>query len=238
MSLTISELNAGIAYWRTTRWPQDFHNAFYQRMKATNPNGNFTAIWWSGFLPILSGWKALRPKSQAFVTNRASGHFAQLSKSWTSSIAPVLTSDIATIQWSQICSFPGIVAQIKNVTSPVFTSKFCHFLAPHIFPVIDNAAMGNPFSTYQAYYSFGRAEWAATSQPDQISLVGALTQEIGTPPIQTYPMKCKIIELCLIGRHQNGALIGSRGVASSQVPHHPAYGSVQGGSDQTRTSFA
>jgi len=28
--------------------------------------------------------------------------------------------------------------------------------------------------------------------------------------------------------------IGSRGVISSPVPHHPAYGSVQGGSDQTR----
>ena len=31
--------------------------------------------------------------------------------------------------------------------------------------------------------------------------------------------------------------IGSRGVISSPVPHHPAYGSVQGGSDQTRASF-
>jgi hypothetical protein len=28
--------------------------------------------------------------------------------------------------------------------------------------------------------------------------------------------------------------IGSRGVISSPVPHHPAYGSVQGGSNQTR----
>ena len=205
MSLTIAELNAGIAYWRTMRWPQDFHNAFYQQMGATNPGGNFTAIWWSGFLPILRGWKALRPMSQAFVTNRASAQFAQLSRDWNSSIAPVLACDIATIQWSQISSFPATVAQIKNVTSPVFTSKFCHFLAPHIFPVIDNAAMGNPFSAYQAYYSSGQAEWAATSAPVQVSLVSTLTQAIGTPPIQSYPMKCKIIELCLIGRNQNRA---------------------------------
>ena len=28
--------------------------------------------------------------------------------------------------------------------------------------------------------------------------------------------------------------IGSPGVISSRVPHHPAYGSVQGGSNQTR----
>ena len=202
MPLTVDELNSGISYWRTTRWPQDFHNAFYQQMVAANPNGNFTATWWSGFLPILSGWKALRPKSQAFVTGRAVSRFSQLSQDWTGVIVPVLQSDIATVSWSQVSAFPATVAQIKNVTSPVFTSKFCHFLAPHIFPVIDNAAMGNPFSTYQAYYSCAQSQWIATHPSVQADLVGILTHAIGTNPILSYPMKCKIIELCLIGRHQ------------------------------------
>ena len=38
--------------------------------------------------------------------------------------------------------------------------------------------------------------------------------------------------LCLTPNEDR--LIGSPGVVSSRVPHHPAYGSVQGGSNQTR----
>jgi hypothetical protein len=204
MSLTVAELNAGITYWRTTRWPQDFHNAFYGEMAEANPNGNFTPQWWSGFLPILSAWKAIRPKSQAFITNRAARRFAQISQDWADGIAPVLTSDIASIQWPQISTFTAIASQIKDVDSPVFTSKFCHFLAPHIFPVIDNAAMGNPFSTYHAYYLCAQSQWIATAAHVQTDLVKALTDAIGAP-IEGYPMKCKIIELCLIGRNQIGA---------------------------------
>lgn len=64
----------------------------------------------------------------------------------------VLASDIAQVQWAQVAAFVKIVSEIKNVASPVFTSKFCHFLAPRIFPFIDNATMGNPFFSYEAYY--------------------------------------------------------------------------------------
>ncbi len=202
MSLTIDELNAGISYWRTTRWPQDFHNAFYCDMARANPNGTFTPKWWDGFLPILSGWRALRPRSQVFVTNRATQKFAELSQVWKKAIEDVFTSDIATIPWGNIAPFATLVGTIKNVESPVFTSKFCHFLAPHIFPVVDNAAMDNPFRTYENYYLTGQSQWKATNDAVQQELVKTLTWAINPKPIENYPMKCKIIELCLIGRNQ------------------------------------
>jgi hypothetical protein len=70
-------------------------------------------------------------------------------------------------------------AEIKDVTSPVFTSKFCHFLAPRIFPIVDNLPMGNPFPTYEAYFTAGRAEWLSTDSTTQDALIGLLTNEVG-----------------------------------------------------------
>ena len=120
-------------------------------------------------------------------------------------IAPHLEADIEGVEWHQLSAFPRLVAEIKDVTSPVFCSKFCHFLAPRIFPVIDNAAMGAPFRTYEAYFTAARAEWLATRTPTREALVVLLTEEVrarGRPPFSGFPMKCKLIELCMIGRHR------------------------------------
>ena len=47
--------------------------------------------------------------------------------------------------------FINVIHEIKNVNSPVFTSKFCHFISPKRFPVIDRKAMGLPFGNYIEY---------------------------------------------------------------------------------------
>jgi hypothetical protein len=50
-------------------------------------------------------------------------------------------------------ALPEIAAEIKPMrsgTSAVFTSKFCDFLLPKIFPVIDNAALGGS-RAYKTY---------------------------------------------------------------------------------------
>lgn len=100
-----------------------------------------------------------------------------------------------------MASFPSLAAEIKDVASPVFTSKFCHFLAPRIFPVVDNRAMGNPFETYRQYFVTGRAEWLGTDAATQDELIRLLSQEVGAPLFDGYPTKCKVIEICMIGRH-------------------------------------
>jgi hypothetical protein len=43
----------------------------------------------------------------------------------------------------------------------VFPSKFCHFLLPRIFPVVDNrAASGSP--TYEKYFNLIKRTWEIT----------------------------------------------------------------------------
>jgi hypothetical protein len=126
-----------------------------------------------------------------------------LSVTWDETVALNLNNDIANVEWQQIATFPALVAEIKDVKSPVFTSKFCHLLAPRIFPVVDNAAMGNPFPTYKCYYISGRDEWLETDPATQQALEARLTEQIDVPLVENYPTKCKLIELCLIGRHNN-----------------------------------
>ena len=202
MTLTRAELEQGVSYWRDkTRWPRDFHNDFYRHMASANPHGAFDDAWWADFLPVLRGWRATRPRGSAFLTARAQTQFSALAQAWTLDVEPNLGHDIASIEWSDVSAFPVLVGEIKDVASPVFTSKFCHFLAPAIFPVVDNAAMGNPFSTYEACFRTFKAEWLSTDEVTRQALVSRLTNLIDAPLVAGYPTKNKIVELCLIGRN-------------------------------------
>ena len=203
MAFQPNELNQGIAYWRRTNWPQDFHNAFYQHIAKIRADGLFNQQWWDAFLPILRQWRAHRPRSSAYLTARAQNRFDSLNNSWNQNIVPVIGQDIEAIEWLSIAPFVRLVAEIKNVRSPVFSSKLCHFLAPHIFPVVDNAAMGNPFDSYETYFNAGRQEWCETDNDTKGILTDLITNEIGPNMVLNYPVKCKVIELCLIGRNQN-----------------------------------
>ncbi|SRR5712692_5048780 len=204
MPLTIEQLKQGISYWRGTKWPPDFHNADYQHLTKINPSGDFNQKWWDQFLPVLRAWRATRPRGSAFLTPRAQARFEALGEAWAATLAPHLEKDIGELEWHQIAAFPKLVAEIKDVPSPVFSSKFCHFLAPHIFPVVDNAAMGNPFRTYEAYFTTAKAEWRETAAEIQAELTALLTQKIVHPLFSGFPMKCKLIELCMIGRKNTG----------------------------------
>jgi hypothetical protein len=202
MALTVDQLRDGISYWRGTDWGQDFQNSFYEyELARVQMNGQFNEQWWGQFLPILREWIATRPYPHAVISARARERFEALREAWATAVAPYLDNDIAELEWHQIEPFPLVVAEIKDVASPVFTSKFCHFLAPRIFPVVDNKAMGNPFPTYEAYFTTGRREWLETDRATQDELVALLTKEIGAPLFGRFPMKCKLIELCLMGRH-------------------------------------
>lgn len=92
----------------------------------------------------------------------------------------------------------------------MFTSKLCHFLVPCIFPVVDNEAMGNPFSTYREYFLAGQTEWIATDARTQDRLIKILKDAVGEGRtskahddslFDRFPIKCKLIELCTIGHY-------------------------------------
>ena len=203
MPLRVNELDAGINYWRNeTSWPPDYHNAFYRRMRDDiNLNYTFDQVWWQKFRRELHRWRATRPKSYAYLTERFEANREALQSAWNLHISANLKKDIENMNWQDICEFPAIVSQIKGVVPPVFTSKFCHFLAPSIFPVIDNEAMGMPFDSYEEYYNFARDEWRQTNARTQVQLVDHIIIAIGREQLfEGYPLKCKVIELCLIGR--------------------------------------
>ena len=204
--LQISELVAGIAYWRgRTTWPVDFHNAQYQRWSAQNPRGKFTDQWWKPFLSTLVAWKAVRPQSPTQLTSRFSQLAKGLGATWQSACAPYMGQDITSVTWEQVGDFPTKVAAIKPVKggSPVFPSKFCHFLLPKVYPVVDTSAMGNGWQTYESYFRFVQGEWGATPLDFQKELLALLDGEIaaaGSPAFTDFPFVNKIVELCVIGR--------------------------------------
>ena len=202
MALSIDQLQNGISYWRTTRWPQDFHNDFYEHaLAAVRVDGEFTLEWWGRFIRILHNWRATRPYSFAFLTAQAQARFPAMTQRWSVEVAPYLSTDIAELEWNQIGVFPALIAEIKplKTASPVFTSKFCHFLAPRIFPVVDNTAMRNSFRTYEEYFTRAREEWLGTDAAIRDEMISILTREVGKPLFVGFPMKCKLVELCLIG---------------------------------------
>jgi hypothetical protein len=146
MPLTTDQLRNGIDYWLSEQFPPDFHNSFYEHdLVALQANGLFNQKWWDNFLPALRSWGATRGTADVVITAWAQARFEALRKAWSDAVVPYVDKDIAEVDWDQIASFPSLVAEIKGVASPVFTSKFCHFLAPRLFPVTDKKLLGLPY---------------------------------------------------------------------------------------------
>jgi hypothetical protein len=205
--LKSKELDDGIAFWKTRpKWPADLHNADYRRWYAQNPQGNFTLAWWGPFLSDLKGWIATRPATDTALTIRFTLLAGKLDATWAISFSTYIDRDITTVTWDQVKAFPDLVADIKPVSggSPVFPSKFCHFLLPKIFPVVDNEAMGNPWPTYKKYFQYVQNEWSGTSPDVQAAMRDQLVAAVnaaGGPIFNEFPIVTKIVELCVIGGH-------------------------------------
>jgi hypothetical protein len=210
MTHEMQELADGVAFWQSRRWPADFHNSQYATWAKQDPSGDFTINWWHQFLPILRAWKATRPSSDADLTSRFTQSAAALSSAWQVACLPWLEEDVSTVAWDQVKAFPIEVAKIKptKAPSPVFTSKFCHFLLPRVFPVVDNEGLGNRWPTYAAYFGVVQDEWGSTSPATRADLSRELTRLIeasGKPVFSGFPMTNKIVELLLMGRHHPGS---------------------------------
>lgn len=207
MNQALGELADGATYWRShTTWPRDFHNADYATWARQRPAGEITLAWWRQYqLPRLRRWIATRPVSSTVLTSRFADRLTELSAAWKETCLPRSEDDISTVSWDDVMSLPAIAAEIKPMqsgSSAVFTSKFCHFLLPKIYPVVDNAALGGSY-TYKAYFQHVQKEWESTSRADQQALraeLSRLIQDVGQPPSGDFPMINKIIEVRLIGR--------------------------------------
>jgi len=205
-SAAMRELADGIRFWRSRRaWPADFHNSDYELWDGVNPHGQFSLEWWGPFLKRLQAWIATRPVRGSELTARFEGAIPALTEAWQKACAPHLGADITAVSWEQVAPFPQVVAQVKPTLrpSPVFTSKFCHFLLPPVFPVVDNEGLGNAWPTYERYFRFVQQVWAATPTDARTELAAELGRQIeatGAPVFGGFPMVNKVVELRLIGR--------------------------------------
>jgi hypothetical protein len=200
----LQELEDGLAFRRDRGWASDVGNADYEKWARQNPNGNFTLKWWQQYqLPRLSAWRAIRPYGAADLTPRFLQSAKALSAAWQVACAPYLDRDITSVTWQDIKAFPDEVGKIKptHAPSPVFTSKFCHFLLPRVFPVVDREAVGGGWRTYRAYFEYVQYVWNTTDGSTQADLVAALTEATRSKQLYSgYPVVNRIVELRLIGR--------------------------------------
>lgn len=203
----IQELQDGVAFWRSkldVGWSADFDNADYKNWANERPD--FSDTWWTPFLRHLHASRALRPATYAEVTVRFVERRDQLSKAWAADCAPYSDFDITGVTWAQVGGFPDIVGELKpmkGLASPVFTSKFCHFLLPKVFPIVDNEGSGNRWPRYQQYFEYVQSLWASTPAESRADLIAIMTEAVesgGTKLNADFPMVNKILELRLIGR--------------------------------------
>jgi hypothetical protein len=202
-ALTMAEVDAGIRFWLASGWPTDFHDAAYRRFANENQD-RFSAAWWDGFMePALISWRALRGLrgfTRARLRANFEAHADDLRQLW-SHLTEVIgaEAEIDGVEWEDVQPFTEVVAQLKPTTSPVLTSKFCHFQLPKVFPIVDNWAMGGSRS-YAAHFALVKGVWAATT--NRRRLVDRLRAEIGAKAYDGYPWTNKVVELGLIGRRQ------------------------------------
>lgn len=202
MALTSAEFDAGLDFWQnSTRWPRDLHNGFYRQLEAEQLPGDFSTLATGPFVGWLLAWKAVRPLSRAEIASRLAARAGELSAAWQACDAGS-DEDIVDVAWSEVAAFTAVVASIKGARTPVFTSKFCHFIAPKTFPVIDTKTMGQPYSRYGDYFRAVQEEWAATDDAVRGDLEVRLREQVAAPLVQSFPVTNKIAEVCLIGRHR------------------------------------
>lgn len=204
--LTEGNLQVGIKYWREQKknWPADFHNAYYKYLRQLKGNG-LTEEWWESMVHELRGWQASRGKGKtdAYIRERGLERLGQLKEEQEKILRANHHQEpnLRTVTWVQIRGLFSIASSIKNVDSPVFGSKLCHFILPDVFPIIDQEVTGVESNNYADYWSYCSSSWSGCQL--QQELIALLSASIGDEVIEQYPWSTKVTELCVIGsRHR------------------------------------
>lgn len=69
--LTAKNLETGVQFWREEKkgWPPDLHNQLYCDLFEMKRKG-LTPHWWSTLVDILWDWRAIRPRTKAYIHER------------------------------------------------------------------------------------------------------------------------------------------------------------------------
>jgi len=194
-----ANLNAGIRFWleEKPRWGRDFHNSFYKHLGELGANG-LTEQWWKTIPDILWEWVAIRPMTKLFIRERGRDRLSDLATGYKQLLSKckAKTPKNILLKWEDVELLFTVAKKIKGVQSPVFASKLCHFIAPGVFPVIDQEVLGGS-NNYKDYWQHCKMLWQEVN--DKNSLMKILSNTIGNGVISDYPYTTKITELCLIG---------------------------------------
>jgi len=131
-------LQQGIHWWQSeSNWDRDFHNNFYKRMYNLGP---VNRTCWFAIVDELARWSALRPvpkdeiiRNGLKVLDKIDALIHQLMNKHD-----LRKTDYSQVNWDEILPLFMIASDIKNSSTPMFGSKFCHFILPNLFPVYDS----------------------------------------------------------------------------------------------------
>jgi hypothetical protein len=212
----LESLRRGIEVWReksvTDEWPSDFHNAMYRMNDLRLAVAPFSPSWWDeSIMTRVVAWRAYRPVSAPQIRQWALPLLEELEGLYYSEIEPLLNVPFEDLEWGQLERFTELVAKAKrdvhgNVQgSPVFRSKVCHWIAPRLFPVADQAMLGVRTS-YEVFWRDVQSEWRRIELSKRAELRSELQRFIqlgeSTDIWDVYPFEVKIIELVRMGERR------------------------------------
>lgn len=180
---------------RSGRGVWEFHDPLYRELKLRANNG-ISESFWRFLVDELTHWRAIRPRTKQWIFDQGIRKLPQLKRHYQRilDLHDGPEQSIEVMNWSELNELFSIAAEIKDVASPVFASKLCHFLLPPAFPVLDNTLVRSNWKTYEQYWSFCKNEWLGCTQKD--ILIAELQREMPTSPCSFYPWATKITELC------------------------------------------
>lgn len=183
--------------WNTE---DDFHARLYQQLDS-NLSSGVTRDAWDYLVEALTDWRAYRPVSVDQI--RQSGipvlPLLQQKRSQLISSASSGTVSMETAAWEDVAPLFWEAQAIKPTKggSPMFPSKLCHFLVPHVFPVCDHEFAGTSAQSYEEFWRDARDAWCECPNRDELiaELRSAIPHEVG----DEYPWCTKIVDLCAAG---------------------------------------
>lgn len=218
MIISINNLQAGIEWWlsnngkRRRKFPEDFHNADYDKIYKDRDQG-VMELWWEETVNQLAKWRGFRgpisPNSKVDIKERGVHLLPQIETQYKM-LATISDAEpsIENLRWEDLADLYEIVSKIKP-RSTVFASKTCHFLFPKLFIVMDNTATS--VSEYELYWRGMRDAWNGFKEQAQAKemLINTIKTQILINAIKSdtslnrnYPLVTKIMELSHIGHKQ------------------------------------
>jgi len=169
-------------------------------------NFEFSDEWLdSAIEPRIRLWRAYRPMKTFEIVESVRARLEEIRLAYETYIAKVRGTQFDDLTYEQVSSLPELGYAIKPYNSAMFPSKFSHWIAPEIYPIMDGKVLGLKSGTpYENYWRMYQRLWREQSSIEiRNRLIGILVESIVAnsrmPLFEDFPWAVKITELCLMG---------------------------------------